>query len=255
MTVGSRIYVVVRSAWYWFLLAVVTCAVVLPYLIVTALSPAGGLARKLERFWAWFILRASRVRLSAHSLEHVEPGRSYVVMANHLSLYDIPVLHYLLGRDRDLRWIGKRELLSIPLFGLGFERSRHVAIDRQNPERAVAALKEAAASSAEGVSFAIMPEGTRSADGKLGPFKKGGFHLAIDTGLPILPVTIVGSDELQRKGSWHILPGSIEVRVLPLIPVEGLDKGDVDDLLARTRSAIESELERYEPEAIERSRR
>jgi 1-acyl-sn-glycerol-3-phosphate acyltransferase len=253
--VGSRIYIAARSVWLWLLLGLLTVAVVVPYLFVTAVSPEGRVARKLERFWAWFILWASRVRLSARGLEHVEPGRSYVVMANHLSLYDVPVLHYLLGRDRDLRWIGKRELLAIPLFGLGFGQSRHIAIDRDNRQRAVGALKEAASVSAGGVSFVIMPEGTRSPDGKLKLFKKGGFHLAIDTGLPILPVVIHGSDALIRKGSWLILPGSIDVHVLPPISIDALDKSEVDSLLSHTHAVIALELDRKQHAEVGRSRR
>lgn len=237
-----RIYAVLRSAWCWWLLALLNCAAVPLYLVVTAFEPEGRAARALERFWAWFILWGSRVRLSARGFDHVVPGQSYVVMANHLSLYDIPVLHYLLGRRRDLRWIGKRELVEVPVFGWAFGQSRHIAIDRQHRERGIAALRRAAAASAEGVSFAIMPEGTRSTGGRLLPFKKGGFHLAIDTGLPILPVAIRGSDRLMRKGSWLILPGGIEVVVMPPIAVEGLDKDDVDDLLDRTRAAIETGL-------------
>ena len=161
---GWRVYAIVRSAVCWFLLALATCLVAGPYVVASIVAPEGRVARGLERLWVWFILRGSRVRLAARGLEHAEPGRSYVVAANHLSLYDIPVLHYLLGRDRDLRWIGKQELLGVPVFGAAFRRSRHIAIDRQNRERGIAALK-AAAATGEGVSFAIMPEGTRSATG------------------------------------------------------------------------------------------
>jgi 1-acyl-sn-glycerol-3-phosphate acyltransferase len=157
-------------------------------------------------------------------------------------MYDIPVVHYYLGKNRDLRWIGKQELLKVPLFGQAFGVSRHIAIDRQRRHRGIAALKQAAAESAEGVSFVIMPEGTRSRDARLLPFKRGPFHLAIDTGLPILPVAIAGSETMMRKGTWWILPGTIDLTVLPPIPVTGLGKDSIDDLSDRVREVIRAAL-------------
>ena len=249
-----RLNAIVRSAWLWFLLGLETVVLVLPYLVIVAVAPNSRVALGIERLWAWIIIRGSNIRLTASGLEHFERGRSYVVMANHRSLYDPPVLHYLLARDHDVRFIGKKELVKIPIFGWAFALSRHVVIDRQNRHRAIAALREAAAKSGEGVSFMIMPEGTRNSGKELLPFKKGGFHLAIDTGLPILPVAMVGSDELMRKGSWYILPGSIHVTVLPPIPVDGLDKSHVEILLERTRSAIDEAYKR-ETAVPERSHR
>jgi 1-acyl-sn-glycerol-3-phosphate acyltransferase len=237
-----KLYAILRSTGCWILLVIDTFLVMLPYLVVALFSPESRFLRGIERFWVWFLLWGSRVKLTARGLENVKLGQSYVVMANHRSLYDIPVVHYLLGRDRDLRFIGKKELVKIPFFGWAFALSRHVVIDRQHRDRAITALKKAAAESGEGVSFMIMPEGTRNRGKGLLPFKKGGFHLAIDTGLPILPVAIKGSDELMRKGSWLILPGAIDVTVLPPIQVEGLDKDDLDALMDRTRSALERAL-------------
>lgn len=235
-----------RTALCWIALAVHTVVVVAIYIPTVAVAPESRFARRLERFWVWFILRASNVELSATGLDNVEAGRSYIVMANHRSMYDIPVLHYLLAVGRDLRWIGKQELLRVPVFGWAFRASRHVSIDRENRERAIDTLRRAAAETAEGVSFVVMPEGTRSRDGRLLPFKKGGFHLAVDTGLPILPAAIAGSEKLMPKGTWWILPGSIGVTVLPPIPTEGLEKSAVEPLRDRVRDAIRTALEEEE---------
>lgn len=239
-----RLYAILRSAGCWFLLALETVVCAIPYFLVVKFDSDGRITRAIERFWVWFILWGSRVRLTASGRENIAAGESYVVMANHRSLYDIPVLHYLLVRNRDLRFIGKKELVKVPVFGWLFVLSRHIVLDRQNRERAIAALRKAVAESREGTSFMIMPEGTRNTGPGLLPFKKGGFHLAIDTGLPILPVAIRGSDALMRKGSWYILPGTIDVEVLPPIPVEGLGKESLDALIARTRSALEDALSR-----------
>lgn len=235
-------YATLRTAGCWVLLSLLTIGCAGPYLIAARLAPEGRVTRAIERFWVWFILRGSNVRLSAEGLEHAAPGRSYIVMANHASMYDIPVLHYLLGRDRDLRWVGKHELLRVPVFGRIFAASRHVAIDRDDRARSIAALRDAAAASAEGMSFVVMPEGTRGSSDRLLPFKKGGFHLAIDTALPILPVGILGSERLMRKGAWWILPGAISVRIRPAIPTASLTKARLEELLQRVRGQIHAAL-------------
>lgn len=232
-----------RTLYCWTALALLTLlvgAIYIPWLLVAGAD--SRFLRSLERFWVWTILEASNARVHMRGMENVRPGESYIVMSNHRSMYDIPVVHYLLGKGRDLRWIGKEELLKVPVFGQAFGLSRHIEIDRRRRERGIAALKRAAAESAEGVSFVIMPEGTRSRDARLLPFKRGPFHLAIDTGLPILPVAIAGSERLMRKGSWWILPGTIELTVLPPIPSRGLGKDSIDDLSGRVREAIRARL-------------
>ena len=246
-------YAVARTVYCWVTLAILTIGVGALYVPAAIVAPEGRFVRRLERFWVWFILRGSNVSLRAHGLEHVAPGRSYIVMANHRSMYDIPALHYLLGADRDLRWIGKHEMLKVPFFGWAYGASRHIAIDRRDRPRAIEALTRAAEESRDGVSFVIMPEGTRSVDRTLAPFKKGGFHLAIDTGLPILPVGIVGTERLMRKGEWWILPGSIDVHIRPAIDVETMTKADLESLRDRVSEEIRIALPDL-PDRKERSR-
>lgn len=241
-TIAWKVYAVVRSAGCWVLLSLFTLIVGALHIPGSLIAPEGRFPRALEMAYMWAILHASNVKLTADGLEHVEPGRSYIVMANHRSMYDIPVVHYLLGLARDLRWIGKQEVLRVPVFGWAYRMSRHVAIDRENRSAAIDALKRAAKDSRAGVSFVIMPEGTRNTAGELLPFKRGGFHLALDTGLPILPVAILGSDALMRKGSWHILPGAIHVSVRPVVETRGFGREHIDDLVERVRSAISAGL-------------
>lgn len=241
-TIAWKVYAVVRSAGCWALLSLFTLIVGSLHIPSSLIAPEGRFPRALEMAYMWAILRASNVKLTADGLENVEPGRSYIVMANHRSMYDIPVLHYLLGRGRDLRWIGKQEVLRVPVFGWAYRMSRHVAIDRENRAAAIETLKRAAKESRAGVSFVIMPEGTRSTTGELLPFKRGGFHLALDTGLPILPVAILGSDALMRKGSWLILPGAIHVSVRPVVETRDFGRERINDLVERVRSAIAAGL-------------
>ena len=238
----SRAYAVIRSAACWVILAVLTLAVAITHIASSMIAPEGRVPRWLEMVYVWTILKASNVKLTAHGLQNVETGKSYIVMANHRSMYDIPVLHYLLGHGRDLRWIAKQELQRVPFFGWAYRMSRHVAIDREKRAAAIETLRCAAAQSRAGVTFVIMPEGTRNSREGLLPFKKGGFHLALDTGLPILPVAILGSDKLMRKGSWYILPGAIHVSVRPVIETANLDRDDIAALVERVRAAISAAL-------------
>ena len=235
-------YALVRTLYCWVALAILTVGLAAFYVPSAAIVPNSRLVKAYERFWVWFILRGSNVGLSGHGLDNVVAGQSYIVMANHRSMYDIPALHYLLGKNRDLRWVGKHEMLKVPFFGWALALSRHITIDRQNRDESIAALKEAAANSAEGVSFVIMPEGTRSMDRRLASFKKGGFHLAVDTGLPILPVAIAGTEKLMRKGEWWILPGSIDVFVRPPVDVSGYDKNRLQEFRQRVRTEIRDAL-------------
>ncbi|HEY7471377.1 MAG TPA: lysophospholipid acyltransferase family protein [Gemmatimonadota bacterium] len=244
----SRAYAVARSAGCWIILAVLTLVVATTHTASSLVAPEGRVPRWIEMVYMWTILRASNVKLTADGLENVEAGRSYIVMANHRSMYDIPVLHYLLGHGRDLRWIAKQELQHVPFFGWAYRLSRHVAIDRENRAAAIETLRRAAAESRGGVTFVIMPEGTRNTGEGLLPFKKGGFHLALDTGLPLLPVAIAGSDKLMRKGSWYILPGAIHVSVRAVIETANLDRGDIDGLIERVRAAIAAALPAPSPE-------
>jgi len=126
-----------------------------------------------------------------------------------------------------------------------------VAVERDNRERAMASIERGAESLRTGNSFLIFPEGTRSRTGELLPFKRGGFHLALDTGLPILPAAILGSDALMRKGSWYILPGAIHVSVRPAVETRDVGREQIDDLVKRVRSAISAGL----AESTHRSKR
>lgn len=247
---------VLRTAGCWIILAAVTIVIGALYLASAPLAPDSRFVRWLELAWIWIILRGSNVDLVVEGLEHVESGRSYIVMANHRSMYDIPAVHWLFAWDRDLRWVGKKELGKVPVFGWVLVVSRHVLIDRQNRRRAIDALRGAAEANEEGVGFVVMPEGTRSVDRSLLPFKKGGFHLAIDTGLPILPVGISGSETMMPKGTAWILHGTIRLEIRPPIPTEGMEKKDLPELIERTRAEIGAalpDLPREEDSSTERS--
>jgi 1-acyl-sn-glycerol-3-phosphate acyltransferase len=164
---------------------------------------------RLDR-WARNIVDNAQIQLEVTGREHLERGKTYLVMSNHQSLYDIPVLFVVVGPN--IRMITKQELFRVPVFGRALEAGGFISIDRSNRNSAIRSLEQARALLASGTHVWIAPEGTRSKTGQLLPFKKGAFHLAFEAELPILPVTLSGTrDALPAKGVRS--RGGAQVRV------------------------------------------
>lgn len=196
------------------------------------------IAREQPRSWARSLLWAAGVEVELEGLEHLPPGRPAVIVSNHESWFDVFAL--VVHLPVDTRFVGKIELTRIPFFGRSWLACGHIAIDRSDRQRAIESLREAGESlRREGASVVMFPEGTRSPDGDLLPFKKGAFVLALQTGVPVVPVGVSGSRRIMPKGSWRIRSGTIEVRVGPPIPVEGRGEGARDALLQQARSEVE----------------
>ncbi|HEY0708049.1 MAG TPA: lysophospholipid acyltransferase family protein [Polyangia bacterium] len=195
------------------------------------------LARHWSRSLLWFagvkVDVTWRAPLSAD-------GRAYVFMANHLSTVDIWAIYAAFPFR--LRMLAKKQLAHIPLFGWAMRAGRFIFIDRGNAAAARRSIDQAKERIRHGHHVLIFPEGTRSRDGRLAPFKKGGFHLAIDAGAPIVPVAIRGSQEPMPPGSLLLAPGHVEIVVGAPIPTEGLSEEDRHHLLDRVRTIIAHEL-------------
>jgi len=170
---------------------------------------SGNPLHKIARFWGKSILVVSRVKVSVKGLSNIDPASPYIYMANHQSNFDIPVL---LGHlTVQFRWLAKMELFKIPIFGRAMRKAGYISIDRYHRESAFESLKVAANKIKGGVSVLIFPEGTRSRDGNIRPFKKGGFVMAIDSGVPIVPVVITGTRAIMPKGKFRVYPGHVRM--------------------------------------------
>jgi len=194
-----------------------------------------------RRYVRW-ILWSCRVQVETEGLEYIQRDQPYVVMSNHQSLFDIAVLADTLPLT--WRFVAKRELTRIPFFGWGMLAAGHVVIDRQDNERSVRSLKLAAERVRSGTSVIIFPEGTRSPDGALRRFKSGGFHLAIEAGVPILPATVSGSRRITPRKSLRVESGLIRVRYGKPIPTAGLTSDDRERLKEQVRQAIAAGYDR-----------
>jgi 1-acyl-sn-glycerol-3-phosphate acyltransferase len=190
-------------------------------------------AYRVCQAWVRVNLVVCGVRLHVRREGRLDPTAAYVIMSNHRSQYDILAVVEAL-HDLQLRWVAKKELTHVPVFGWALRRAGHIIVDRRDTAQAVATLRAARAQMAEGISVVIFPEGTRSRPGQqLLPFKKGGFMLALETGFPIVPVVVRGSGEVLPRGAWRPAAGDLEVVVGAPIAVAGLDR---EALMARVRA-------------------
>lgn len=191
----------------------------------------------ITRRWAHWILAACDVRVTATGIDNVTVSEPQVFMSNHQSLFDIVALVATLPVA--FRFIAKKELTWIPLFGWALVLHGHVIVDRGNHRKAFASLKRAVERIQSGTNVIIFPEGTRSQTGTLKQFKSGGFHLALDSGVKIVPVSISGSQRITPKNSLRIESGVIEVAYGEPIPTANLTDADRNDLKQRVWSAIQ----------------
>jgi len=198
-------------------------------------------SRYVAANWAKLLCWLTPVRVSVDGAENADPSKTYVVVCNHQSQYDIFLVYGWLKLD--LKWVLKAELRKVPGVGIGCEKAGHIFVNRSNPDQARKAVSDALADVGDGVGVLFFAEGTRSVDGKLGPFKKGAFRVAASQNLPVLPVTIIGTRDIQKPRSLTVFPGSIRMVIHPAIEPNGIDDAEtVRYLMTETREAIASAL-------------
>jgi len=190
------------------------------------------------RAWSWLILKTSGIRVRVEGLEHVRPGEATIYCVNHQSAMDIPVL--FVNLPVQFRFVAKRSLFNLPFMGSHLRRSGHIPVDRDRPQQAMKSMKKVAREIREGKSVLLFPEGHRSRNGQLLPFKAGSFYIAILAGVPIVPITINGTSYVLKPDTYHVRAGQTEMIVHPPISTERLTLHDVDILSQKVRNAIAS---------------
>lgn len=196
------------------------------------------IAQEAPRRWADSLLRAAGVSVEVEGLENLPPGQPAILVANHESWFDVfaMVAHLPIN----YRFVGKIELTRIPFFGPAWLACGHIAIDRSDRGKAIESLRRAGEALRRDAAVVVMfPEGTRSTDGTLLPFKKGAFVLALQTGVPVVPVGVRGSRDIMPKGSWRIRPGTIHISIGPPIAVQGRGEEYRDVLMTESRREVE----------------
>jgi 1-acyl-sn-glycerol-3-phosphate acyltransferase len=221
-------------------------------IIFGLISPGENKIHLIARIWARILLLLSSTRVEVLGAENVIIGKPQIFMSNHQSDIDIlVVLGFIPGQ---FRWIAKKELFKIPVFGGAMRNAGYIEIDRQNHERAMKSLDLAAQKIREGKSVMTFPEGTRSKDGVIKPFKQGMFHLAIKAGVPIVPVSIIGAGMIMPRRSLRINPGKVTLIIDKPIDVTGYTVENRAQLIERVRNLIVNNCNRGTPsETVKRS--
>ncbi|MFW6339937.1 MAG: lysophospholipid acyltransferase family protein [Wenzhouxiangella sp.] len=239
----SSPWLVLYPLWQWLVFMPVAVAItVIGGLLAVPVSLVSPRAANLSIAvtWSRILARLTPARVEVYGREHIVPGQSYVVVANHQSQFDIPLVYGYCGLD--LRWVMKAELNRIPFIASGCRAIGHIFIDRSDPGQARDAINQAVGRLQPGTGILFFAEGTRSRSGALLPFKKGAFRVAVDQQWPILPMTVSGTRDVLPPGTLRLRPGTVRLQIHPPVPVAGLAVGDLDDLRHRVRDRIASAL-------------
>jgi 1-acyl-sn-glycerol-3-phosphate acyltransferase len=203
----------------------------------------GYFAHGCARAWSWLILATTGVDVTVTGLERIVPGKTYVFVANHQSIYDIPCLFWSIPFQ--LRIIAKESLGNFPMLGPHLKRTGHMLVDRRNPDRS-GIFGWASRLTSNGLSLIVFPEGTRSRSGMMGKFKGGSIMLAMQAGLPIVPISVIGSRHVMKKGELTTRPGHVrlivhEPIVTPVNPEPSV--AEVREFADRIRHVIRPSVE------------
>lgn len=225
-----RLYLVAVVSTIYHAVWIVACTRLRP-------STADRTCYRGPRSWCNSLLWAGGASVELEGVEHLDPPRPAVLVCNHQSWYDV---FALAGRlPVDYRFVGKKELVRIPFFGRAWVACGNIPIDRRDRSAAIRSLQVAGERLVQDRAVVVMfPEGTRSEDGKLLPFKKGAFMLALQLGVPVIPVAVAGTRAIMPKGAWTVRPGKIRVRFGEPVEVDGLTEKDRDHLMETVRSRI-----------------
>jgi 1-acyl-sn-glycerol-3-phosphate acyltransferase len=218
--------------------------------IASSLFDRGHFAHRCARAWSWLILKTTGVRVSVEGLERITPGTTYVFVSNHQSIYDTPVLFASLPYQ--LRIIAKESLARFPVLGWHLRRGGHLFVDRRHPDRA-GILRRWRALVSEGLSLMIYAEGTRSPDGRVGRFKGGSFLLAIEAGLPIVPLAVIGTRKVMPKGRLRTEPADVLLIVHdPIQPpvLEAPTPRDAKALADRVRAIVSADVDARQRDGV-----
>jgi len=224
--------------WVIFLFTTVVLGTVA--ILLSLFDPSGNIPHRVARLWGKIQLRITGTRVQIMGLDHIAPEKSYILVSNHQSTFDIfALLGYL---PIQFRWTAKAELFRTPFMGWAMSRIGYIPIERGSPKKAYRSMLRAAEVVRKGTSVIIFPEGTRSPDGNLQPFKKGVFLIALKSQAPILPITIQGTSKIMRKGDWRTYPGQVRIQIDPPIETARIPAEKEEQLSQRVRSTLVKNL-------------
>lgn len=231
-----------RTLFAWLSLLISTVILGTVAIFLSLFDSSGNLPHLIARLWGKIQLATTGTTVKIQGVENIDPQKSYILVSNHQSNFDIfAFLGYL---PIQFRWIAKAELFRAPFMGWAMSRIGYIAIERESPKKAYRSMLQAAEKVKNGVSVMIFPEGTRSLDGNLQPFKKGLFLIALKSQAPILPITICGTGKIMQKGDWRIYPGNVQIIIDPPVETAGIPTEKEGELSAHVRNILMKNLSR-----------
>jgi len=226
----------IRAIFVWFCIVIATLILGFFAFITYPFDRKGKVVHHYARLWGKFALLANRVKVKIEGMEHLNGKGPYIFMSNHQGSYDI---FALLGHlPYQFKWLVKKELFSIPFFGWTMAAAGYISIDREGTRETVEAMNEAAQKIRDGMSVVIFPEGSRSPDGSIQAFKKGGFTLAMKSKVPIVPIAISGSRDIMPKDKLTATSGQIRILVDHPIDIQHCSLKDREFLMKMMRETI-----------------
>jgi 1-acyl-sn-glycerol-3-phosphate acyltransferase len=226
----------IRTIFVWSCIVIATLVLGFFAFITYPFDRKGRMVHRYARLWGKVPLLANRVKVKVEGMEQLEGEGPYIFMSNHQGSFDIfALLGYL---PFQFKWLAKKELFSIPFFGWTMAAAGYISIDREGTRKTVQSINEAARKMREGMSLVIFPEGSRSPNGSIQPFKKGGFTLAIRSKVPIIPIAITGSREIMPKEKLTATSGEIKIRMDLPIETKNYSLKDRESLMERVNQVI-----------------
>jgi 1-acyl-sn-glycerol-3-phosphate acyltransferase len=229
-----------RTAICWVIFLFTTVILGTIAILLSLFDSSGNVPHRVARLWGKIQLRITGTRVLIQGLENIDSQKSFILVSNHQSTFDIfALLGYL---PMQFRWTAKAELFRTPFMGWAMSRIGYIPIERDSPKKAYRSMLRAAEVVRRGTSIIIFPEGTRSPDGNLQPFKKGVFLIALKSQAPILPITIQGASRIMRKGDWRTYPGQVRIQIDPAIETAGTPAEKEEQLSRQVRSVLVKNL-------------
>ena len=237
-----KFFSIIYSTFIFVPLAILVSTII--FILIIVMTPIAG-----EGKWGYYpgrvlgrimcTLALTRVKIIGN--ENIDPNKSYIFVANHQSMFDIFLVYGYLNAK--FKWIMKQEIRNRPLLGKACESMGHIFVDRSNPMRAQKSLKEAEQRLLQGHnSIFLFPEGTRSANGKVGRFKRGAFTIARDLHFPIIPVSISGAHNVLPKGGWYITPGTITMTIHQSIDTTNLNDDNLNEMIDNVKDIVAKDV-------------
>ncbi len=225
-----------RTILSWLIFFITTVILGTVAIILSIFDSSGNAPHLVARLWGKIQLKTTGTKVGIEGLDKIDPKQSYILVSNHQSNFDIfALLGYL---PIQFRWTAKASLFRIPFLGWAMSRIGYIPIERESPKKAYKSMLQAAEKVQKGVSVIIFPEGTRSPDGQLQPFKKGVFIIALKSQAPILPITIKGTNKIMRKGDWRTYPGNVRIIIDQSLETKQISATEEEVLAAKVRQII-----------------